>query len=70
MIDQKLHRCYLIQDLMISNKKNMRNFFLGNIEMHNKPGEWYPEHILSWYKHYDDTNTVYFIYYEDLLKVS
>nr|XP_039271537.1 sulfotransferase 6B1-like [Styela clava] len=30
-----------------------------------KDGEWYPDHILGWYKHKDEDN-VMFIYYEDL----
>ena len=37
--------------------------------MVNKPGEWYPEHILSWYPHRDN-KTVYFVFYEDMKKVS
>lgn len=37
--------------------------------MHSKPGEWYPENILSWYKH-KDNKTVKFVYFEDLKKVS
>ena len=40
----------------------------GDFEMHSKPGEWYPEHILSWYKHLDD-KSMHLVYFEDLKKV-
>lgn len=36
--------------------------------MNMKPGEWYPEYLLSWYPHRDN-KTVYFVAYEDLKKV-
>ena len=36
--------------------------------MNLKPGEWYPDHILSWYSHRND-KTVYFVAYEDLKTV-
>ena len=36
--------------------------------MNSKPGEWYPEHILEWYKHKDYKN-IRFLRYEDLKKV-
>ena len=36
--------------------------------MCDKPGDWYPDHILSWYQYRDNKN-VYFIFYEDMKKV-
>ena len=42
--------------------------FLGDFPVSDKPGDWYPEHILSWYQHRDN-KTVYFLYYEDMKKV-
>ncbi|XP_078492157.1 sulfotransferase 6B1-like [Ciona intestinalis] len=33
----------------------------------NKEGEWYMEHLLSWYPHRNDSN-VMFVVYEDLVK--
>ena len=42
--------------------------FLGDFPVSDKPGDWYPEHILSWY-HHRDNKTVYFLYYEDMKKV-
>jgi len=40
----------------------------GDFAASDKPGDWYPDHILSWYKHRDNKN-VYFLYYEDMKKV-
>ena len=36
--------------------------------MSDKEGEWYPDHILSWYPYRDQEN-VLFVMYEDLKKV-
>nr|XP_009859659.3 uncharacterized protein LOC104266029 [Ciona intestinalis] len=33
----------------------------------NKEGEWYMEHLLSWYSHRNDSN-VLFVFYEDLIQ--
>uniref|UniRef100_H2ZGE5 Sulfotransferase n=1 Tax=Ciona savignyi TaxID=51511 RepID=H2ZGE5_CIOSA len=47
--------------------KFLRSYMAGEQFVSTKPGEWYPDHILSWYKHRNDEN-VMFVYYEDLIK--
>uniref|UniRef100_H2Z3R4 Sulfotransferase n=1 Tax=Ciona savignyi TaxID=51511 RepID=H2Z3R4_CIOSA len=47
--------------------KFLRSYIAGEQFVSTKPGEWYPDHILSWYKHRGDGN-VMFVYYEDLIK--
>ena len=37
--------------------------------MFSKEGEWYPDHILSWYPYRNDDN-VLFLMYEEMKKVS
>ncbi|CAK8673653.1 unnamed protein product [Clavelina lepadiformis] len=39
----------------------------GDFPQNNKPGEWYPDHILEWYKQKDDVE-IRFIFYEDMKK--
>ncbi|XP_078489376.1 cytosolic sulfotransferase 3-like [Ciona intestinalis] len=41
--------------------------FAGKQLLGNKEGEWYMEHLLSWYPHRNDSN-VMFVVYEDLVK--
>lgn len=43
--------------------------YLGNQHDYMQKGEWYPDHILSWYQ-YKDQKNVKFVYYENLIKVS
>lgn len=45
----------------------IKNYFNGEMPTEQRQGEWYPDHILSWYKHRDDEN-VMFVAYEDLSK--
>nr|XP_002127351.2 cytosolic sulfotransferase 3-like [Ciona intestinalis] len=41
--------------------------FAGKQLLGNKKGEWYMEHLLSWYPHRNDSN-VLFVFYEDLIQ--
>ncbi|CAK8674894.1 unnamed protein product [Clavelina lepadiformis] len=41
------------------------NYTSGKMPMGMKNGQWYLDHILTWYPHRDDKN-VMFIYYEDM----
>ncbi|XP_078487654.1 cytosolic sulfotransferase 3-like [Ciona intestinalis] len=41
--------------------------FAGKQLQCNKEGEWYMEHLLSWYPHRNDSN-VLFVFYEDLIQ--
>lgn len=43
------------------------NYFSGKMPTEQREGEWYPDHIRSWYEHKDDEN-VKFVSYEDLHK--
>lgn len=47
--------------------KFIDNYFSGKMPTEQLDGEWYPDHVLSWYKHKDDEN-VKFVCYEDLAK--
>ncbi|CAK8673656.1 unnamed protein product [Clavelina lepadiformis] len=47
--------------------KYFEHVISGDYPMNSKPGEWYPEHILEWYKHKDYKN-IRFLRYEDLKK--
>ncbi|XP_039272198.2 amine sulfotransferase-like isoform X1 [Styela clava] len=45
----------------------LNDYVAGKHPLITKPGEWYPEHLLGWYKHKDEEN-VYFLHFENMRK--
>uniref|UniRef100_H2YWZ1 Sulfotransferase n=1 Tax=Ciona savignyi TaxID=51511 RepID=H2YWZ1_CIOSA len=76
--DQAVSLFHFVQNIPVSNSafadmyphewnKFLRSYMTGEQYLGMKPGEWYPDHILSWYKYRNNEN-VMFVYYEDLIK--